>query len=243
MTSRKTANSTAIAAPPKPPTPKPPTPSDDHNAALAAAVEQMPTTKSSEPTEALKDALEQAEAAAEDQPKVRPPSKTHGILPTHSYPGPAEGRSWAGDRMKAIPTRDTLPRRYLVLIARPEGCDENTGRRVNTNCGPTRGGFARYTADSTGIPVIYSKGAYRVGVLDSGKVRVADEAIRDEVYQLCGGDKFAELVIDQLGPDFTIGLPPKAAKTVKSAKATATPTKATVSTPSSGHKELSAADF
>jgi hypothetical protein len=156
----------------------------------------------------------QADKAAEASPAVRGPSKTHSILPATAYAGPRTHRSYAPKADGRISARDTLPRRYLNLIARPEGCDENTGRRVNVNCGPTRGGFARYTAQNTGIAIVYNSNAYRVGQYDkaTGNYVLASDEYRKEVYEATGGETFTETVVKELGPDFTKVVPPAPTK-------------------------------
>lgn len=225
----------AVAAPPKePPTkppaaPKPPSPSNedkltnknaaDFDALLDKSIGDIPEkpkpaskTEEDNPAEAAQKQADKAAEVTESKLKVRPPSKTHGTLPKFAYAGPHDGKTFPAGAKGSITSRDVLHRRYLNLIARPEGLDENTGRRVNTNRGPTCGGFASYAANNTGVPIIYTDSAYRVGEVDGGKIVRASDERREEVYKMTGGEEFTEMVVSQLGPDFTKGLPARAGK-------------------------------
>lgn len=164
-------------------------------------------------TEALK-AAKQAEAQVTSEaslpaaPAVRAPSKTRSVLPTHQYTAPKDGSFYEGASGVAIPSRDIFPRKYLVLIASPDGCTEHMGRRVNVDRGPTIGGFGPYTAKMTGISIIVSGGVYRVGMKDaSGVAMVATEEYRKQVFDACGGQDYLDSVISRLGPDIFMGLP------------------------------------
>lgn len=220
----KRPNAPRPSAPaPAVPAPAAEAPANDYDDLLSKVSGALPALADSPQPEAEKAALKQADKAAEDikapkAAKVRPASKTHSVLPKVAYAGPRDGRTFMAGASGAISRRDTLHRRYLNLIARPEGLDENTGRRVNINRGPTCGGFANYAADKTGVPIIFVDSAYRVAEHDvSGKIVRASETRREEVYELTGGEEFTKLVVAALGPDFTKFVPAPEAKADKAA--------------------------